>query len=109
VITEPEHPGVVIRPGPTGRRAALADGPDVWEVIAALNALVEEAPELDRTSRLRQLGEVTGLTSAQVDTALRYYTAHPREIAERIALNLAVSYREEQSWEVRPGARGRFT
>ena len=23
-----EHPGVVFRPGPAGRRAALADGPD---------------------------------------------------------------------------------
>jgi hypothetical protein len=26
-----DHPGIVYRPGPTGRRAALAVGPDVWE------------------------------------------------------------------------------
>ena len=26
------HPGVVFRPGPVGRRAALADGPDIWQV-----------------------------------------------------------------------------
>jgi hypothetical protein len=25
-----EHPGVVFRDGPTGRRAGLAAGPDVW-------------------------------------------------------------------------------
>src|SRR6266581_3754656 len=31
-----EHPGVVFRDGPTGRRAALAGGPDVWEVIETL-------------------------------------------------------------------------
>ncbi len=31
-----EHPGIVFRDGPTGRRAALAGGPDVWEVIATL-------------------------------------------------------------------------
>ncbi len=32
------HPGVVFKPGPTGRRAALAGGPDVWEITAALRA-----------------------------------------------------------------------
>src|SRR5688572_11200717 len=31
-----EHPGVMFKPGPSGRRAALAGGPDVWEVAAAL-------------------------------------------------------------------------
>lgn len=30
------HPGIVYRNGPTGRRAALAVGPDVWEVVSAL-------------------------------------------------------------------------
>ena len=27
------HPGIVFRDGPAGRRAGLASGPDVWEVI----------------------------------------------------------------------------
>ena len=31
-----EFPGIVFRSGPTGRRAALADGPDVWEVVRGL-------------------------------------------------------------------------
>ena len=30
------HPGIVYRDGPTGRRAALAMGPDVWEIVSAL-------------------------------------------------------------------------
>src|SRR4051812_49143995 len=30
------HPGIVFKPGPTGRRAALAGGPDVWEIASAL-------------------------------------------------------------------------
>jgi hypothetical protein len=30
-----EHPGIMFRPGPPGRRAALAGGPDVWEVLRA--------------------------------------------------------------------------
>lgn len=30
------HPGIVFKDGPSGRRAALGGGPDVWEVVAAL-------------------------------------------------------------------------
>ena len=29
------HPGIVFRNGPSGRRAGLAAGPDVWEVVWA--------------------------------------------------------------------------
>ncbi len=29
-----EHPGVVFRSGPAGRRPGLLGGPDVWEVVA---------------------------------------------------------------------------
>src|SRR3546814_18531578 len=30
------HPGIVFKPGPSGRRASLAGGPDVWALAAAL-------------------------------------------------------------------------
>jgi hypothetical protein len=33
-----DHPGIVFRDGPTGRRAGLAAGPDVWEVVSALRS-----------------------------------------------------------------------
>jgi len=39
------------------------------------------------------------LTSAQVGVALRYYSACPDEIDERIALNREAADREEQLWE----------
>jgi hypothetical protein len=39
------HPGVVFNPGPTGRRAALAGGPDVWEVTAALRRTTGPEPK----------------------------------------------------------------
>jgi hypothetical protein len=94
-----EHPGIVFRSGPTGRRAALSGGPDVWEIIAALNAIREEDPQADHVSLLGSLGEVTGLSAAQVGVALRYYAAYPGEIDERIALNKEVAEREEQLWE----------
>lgn len=94
-----EHPGVMFRPGPTGRRAALSGGPDVWEVIAALNAIREDDPEIERPALLEELGRVTGLSSAMVGAALRYYAAYPGEIDERIVLNNEVADREEQLWE----------
>jgi hypothetical protein len=31
-----EFPGIVFRDGPTGRRASLLGGPDVWEVVVDL-------------------------------------------------------------------------
>src|SRR5712691_11990839 len=40
-----EHPGIVFRPGPTGRRAALAAGPDVWEVVRDLKAAASAGRE----------------------------------------------------------------
>lgn len=93
-----EHPGIVFRPGPTGRRAALAGGPDVWEVIAPLNAIRSEEPDLDGDDLAGELAAVTGLSPAQVATALRYYAAYPDEIGERIANNAEVAEREEQLW-----------
>ena len=28
-----DHPGVIFKDGPSGRRAALAYGPNVWEIV----------------------------------------------------------------------------
>lgn len=36
-----EHPGVVFKDGPSGRRAAIAFGPDVWEIVKVLRELDE--------------------------------------------------------------------
>src|ERR1700733_825945 len=43
-----EHPGVIFRSGSTGRRAALAGGPDVWEVIRAIKSAHAAEPGLNR-------------------------------------------------------------
>jgi hypothetical protein len=94
-----EHAGIIFRPGPTGRRAALSGGPDVWEIIGALKAIRAEDPQLDGDSLLAELSSVTGLSVAQVGSALRYYAAYPAEIDERIAHNSDVADREERLWE----------
>ena len=102
-----EHPGIVFRPGPTGRRAALAGGPDVWEVIGALHALREESPSLSDSDLRDALAEVTGLRAEQVSAALRYYVAYPEEIDERIAANEAEAAREHALWESQQTLLGR--
>src|SRR5665213_3000505 len=56
-----EHPGVVFRDGPTGRRAGLAAGPDVWEVISALRST-----GLDGDEAVQATAEWSGLTVRQV-------------------------------------------
>ena len=93
-----EHPGIVFRAGPTGRRAALSGGPDVWEVVAALHAIRDEDPDLDGDLLLGEVSTVTGLNVTQVTAVLRYYAAYPDEIDERIAGNRDVAEREERLW-----------
>lgn len=93
-----EHPGIVFRPGPTGRRAALAAGPDVWEVIGALHAVRAESPSLAGEDLLGELTDVTGLSREQVRTAMRYYADYPQEIDERIRANEEAATREEALW-----------
>ena len=56
-----EHPGVIFRPGPTGRRAALAGGPDVWEVIRAIRSAHAAEPGLDRDDLLSLVSDNTGI------------------------------------------------
>ena len=51
-----DHPGVVFRDGPAGRRAALAGGPDIWEVIATVRASgLEDEAALSTTAELPSL------------------------------------------------------
>jgi uncharacterized protein (DUF1501 family) len=68
-----QHPGVVYRDGPTGRRAALAVGPDVWEVVAALRS-------------------TTGTEEEQVATLAEQFGLHPRHI--RTAIDFAALHRD---------------
>ncbi len=76
-----EHPLITFRDGPTGRRAGLVGGPDVWEVAMWLDDLAGEAAPAAELA-----GEGT-VSRAQIDAALRYRAAYPDEIAARIELH----------------------
>ncbi|MFI5005349.1 MAG: CopG family transcriptional regulator [Solirubrobacterales bacterium] len=89
-----DHPGVVFRDGPAGRRAALAGGPDVWEVIETL-----EGTGLAGEQAIAATAEWGALTHAQVRTAVRYYADFREEVDERIARNREEADRRQAAWE----------
>src|SRR5262245_65967212 len=74
------HPGIVYRDGPTGRRAALAVGPDVWEVVSAL-----------RYTRGRE--------ETRVATLAEQFDLNPRNI--RTAIDFAAAPRDQTAPEGR--------
>jgi len=76
-----EHPMITFRDGPTGRRAGLIGGPDVWEVAMWIDDL---GPVKDPAAELAADGI---LTRAQIDAAVAYRAAYPDEIQVRIDLH----------------------
>ena len=76
------HPGIVFRSGPSGRRAGLAGGADVWEVVAALRATAGT-----EQARIIAVADQLGVHPRQVTIALGYAADHPEEIESRIAAN----------------------
>jgi hypothetical protein len=61
-----EHPGIVFKGGPSGRRAALAYGPDVWEVVKFLREIDERGP-----AALAAAAEVFALDVNRISAAVR--------------------------------------
>jgi hypothetical protein len=88
-----DHPGIVFRDGPAGRRAALAAGPDVWEVIGTLKEM-----DLPSEQAIATTAEWGNLSHAQVNTALRYYVDFREEVDEKIAHNRQESERQHAAW-----------
>jgi hypothetical protein len=87
-----EFPGIVFRSGPTGRRAGLAGGPDVWEIVRDLKGVVGESA----TDPIETVAHVSGLDRAVVELAASYYAAYPGDIDERIRMNEQAAERLRQ-------------
>jgi nitrogenase molybdenum-iron protein alpha/beta subunit len=75
------HPGIIFRDGPAGRRAVIASGPDVWEVIAATRGAPERGAKL-----VSALARRLGLTVEKIRIAIRYYADYPEEIDRFISM-----------------------
>jgi hypothetical protein len=90
-----DHPGIVFKDGPSGRRAALAFGPDVWEAVKVLRELDERGE-----SAVNAAAELLALPPAKVRVAMHYYAAYPEEIDEEIDEADRVSVEAERAWDV---------
>jgi hypothetical protein len=91
-----EHPGIVFKDGPAGRRAALALGPDIAEVVTVAREIDARGPRA-----VPAIAENFNLTPPQVELALRYYAAYAGDIDAEIADREAASQAAEEEWNAR--------
>lgn len=83
-----DYPGIVFRGPARDRRAALAGGPDVWEVVARL----KELPGTDE-QRISLLAEETDLHPRLVRIAVDYAAEHPDDVLVLIDRNRTLADR----------------
>lgn len=89
-------PGVVYRgPAPT-RRAALASGPDIWEVIAGVRHA-----EGTGDRKIVEAAKQMGLPERAVRLAVAFASAHPDEVEAWIAANEAAAEEVRKRTEAR--------
>lgn len=79
------HPGVVFRDGPAGRRAGLAGGADVWEVVRSIRDARAAEPDLSPTEIMDLVHDNTGIPLTSIRVAVRYYADHPTEVDALVA------------------------
>ncbi|MBO0808718.1 MAG: hypothetical protein J2P32_10505, partial [Actinobacteria bacterium] len=90
-----DHPGIIFKDGPSGRRAALAYGPDVWEVIKFLREVDERGP-----AAIDAAAEVFAVDASGISTATSYYGDYSDEVDAEIAEADDTSARAEAAWRV---------
>lgn len=95
-IDQLDHSGIVFRGPAHDRRAALAAGPDVWEVIARLQEL-----EGSEEQRIAQLSEESDLHPRSIRIAIDYAVEHADEIRGRIDRNREMAERSRRAVEDR--------
>ena len=88
------HPGIVFRSGPSGRRAALAAGPDIWEVVALIRSFDQRGEEA-----VREAAGWLALSERRVRLALWYYGELPQEVDREIEANERAAERARRSLE----------
>lgn len=90
-----DHPGIMFKDGPSGRRAAIAYGPDVWEVVKFLREVDERGP-----AALDAAAEVFAVDVNRISTVISYYAAFGDEIDAEIRDAEEASVRAEEAWRV---------
>jgi len=95
-----EHPGIMFRPGPTGRRAGLAMGPDVWEIVRAVKSARAAEPGLTEQDLLTLVSENSGVPPRLLRTAIGYWAAYPDEVNAEIDAADTAEENAERAWRL---------
>ena len=95
-IDQLDYPGIIFRGPAHDRRAALAAGPDVWEVVARLQEL-----EGSEEQRISLLDAESDLHPRLIRIALDYAAEHAGEVRERIARNRDMAERSRRTAQQR--------
>jgi len=95
-IDQLDYPGIIFRGPAHDRRAALAAGPDVWEIVARLQEL-----DGSEEQRISLLSAESDLHPRLIRIALDYAADHADEVRTRIDRNRAMAERSRRTSEQR--------
>jgi hypothetical protein len=98
-----EHPSVIFRDGPAGRRARLVGGPDVWQVIQAVHSARRAGPALTSAEVVEVVTETSGVPAALVRAAIAYWADYPAEVDALVARADEEEAKARQRWEREQG------
>jgi hypothetical protein len=98
-----EHPLVIFRDGPAGRRARLAGGPDVFQIVRAVNSARQAEPTLTSTELVGLVSETSGVPEALIRAAIAYWADYPAEVDALVARADEEEARARQRWEREQG------
>ncbi len=100
-IDQLDYPGIIFRGPAHDRRAALAAGPDVWEIVARLQEL-----DGSEEQRISLLSAESDLHPRLIRIALDYAADHADEVRARIDRNRAMAERSRRTSEQREALAG---
>jgi hypothetical protein len=95
-IDQLDYPGIIFRGPAHDRRAALAAGPDVWEIVARLQELNGSEEQ-----RISLLSAESDLHPRLIRIALDYAAGHADEVQTRIDRNRAMAEQSRRTSEQR--------
>jgi hypothetical protein len=93
-----EHPLIVFRDGPAGRRARLVGGPDVWEVVQAVRSARAAEPSSTADAIVEMVSETSGIATHLIRATIDYWSAYPDDVDAWLRLAEAESAEAERRW-----------
>lgn len=98
-----DHPAVIFRDGPAGRRARLVGGPDVWEVMRAVQSARRAEPALTSAEVVDLVTETSGVPAALVRAAVAYWADYPAEVDALVTRADEEEVQARRRWEREQG------